>query len=187
MKSLMFSVTLSLLFVLPFSVWGQEKKNYVLLKGGLFTFSGAVREATIDMGFNAEVALGHYYSPHVAVEIGTGYFHDGVNKGYGNEIKGMPFIVTAKALYPIKGFELFAGGGLGLYLAEFHGQYRGIVAEESDAVFGGHIQAGVNADVARNFFVGLEGKYVFTGKADFKILESRVGGHTVTVDFGYRF
>ena len=46
--------------------------NYGTLKlGGYFPMTGDMDN--FDSGFNGEIALGHYFSPNVALEISVGY------------------------------------------------------------------------------------------------------------------
>jgi opacity protein-like surface antigen len=187
MKARIITIAVVLIFLLPVAGWGQEKKNYVVLKTGLYTFKSDLREADIATGFDGEAAYGRYLHPNFVLEGGTGYFHDGVNKVFGNEVKGIPVILTAKGVYPLKGWELFAGGGVGVYFTEFHGSVRGKFSESRDTLFGGHILGGAGVDISNMLFLGLEGKYLFTNKGDFEVLETNLNGYTVTVSLGFRF
>lgn len=184
-KLLMTAVVLTLL--LPISASGQEKKNYIMLKSGLYTFKSDLREADFATGFNGEVAYGRYLHPNFVLEGGTGYFHDGVNKVYGNDVQGTPIILTAKGVYPFKGWELFAGGGIGIYPTKFHGSVHGNLADARDTLFGGHLLTGANLDVSRSLFLGIEGKYIFTSTGDFKVFEATLNGYTVNLSLGLRF
>ena len=187
MKGRILTAAVVLMLLLPIAASGQEKKNYVALKTGLYTFKSDLREADFATGFDGEAVYGRYFHPNFVLEGGTGYFHDGVNKVFGNEVKGIPIILTAKGVYPLKGWELFAGGGVGVYFTQFHGSVHGNFADASDTLFGGHFLTGANVDVSRSLFLGIEGKYIFTNTGDFKVIEANLNGYTVTVSLGFRF
>ena len=175
-----------LLLLVPLQASGIERNNYLSIRAGLYTFTDGLKDATLATGFDGEVAYGRYLHPNLILEIATGYFHDGVNKGYGNSIKGEPILLTAKAVYPLHPVELYAGGGAGLYFTKFHGLVNGIVGDKSDNVFGAHVVAGVQYDISSRFFFGVEGRYIFTEKADYVVFKPRLDGYTVTGSFGFR-
>ncbi|KAB2832744.1 MAG: porin family protein [Candidatus Dadabacteria bacterium] len=165
----------------------QERKNYVAIKAGFVTFTDRLDIANLETGFDGEFVYGRYLSPNLSIEAGSGYFHDGVNKGYGNEVKGIPFTLTVKGIYPLRGWELFGGGGVGLYSAKFHGLVNGTVTDAWDTVFGGHVVAGANIDLFYRFFAGLEGKYLATERADFRLFTSRLSSYSLRASLGFRF
>lgn len=173
--------------LLPVCAAGQEKKNYMVIKAGLYTFKSDLREADIATGFDGELAYGRYLHRNLVIEAGGGYFHDGVNKTFGNEVKGFSVFLTAKGAYPFRWGELFAGGGAGVYFTKFHGMVHGNLTDARDTVPGGHLLAGANLDISRSLFIGMEGKYIFTGRADFGSLKTDLNGYTVTAGLGYRF
>jgi opacity protein-like surface antigen len=165
----------------------MEKKNYLAIRSGLYTMTDGLRDATLATGFDGEIVYGRYLHPNLILEIGTGYFHDGVNKGYGNSIKEEPILLTVKAVYPLQSLELFAGGGPGFYFTKFHGRVNGVIGDKSDNVFGGHVVVGAQYALSRLFFFGVEGRYIMTEKANFVVFSPRLDGYTVTGSFGFRF
>ncbi|MFI5294560.1 MAG: hypothetical protein ACHQ0Y_05985 [Thermodesulfovibrionales bacterium] len=176
-----------LIFLHPLSSWGAEKNNYLLLKGGTYTFMDSLKDANLATGFDGELAYGRYILPNLVLEGATGYFHDGVNKGYGNDVKGIPVTLTAKGVYPIKDFEPFVGAGIGVYFTKFHGKVKGTVNDVSRTIPGGHVVIGSYYNFTQSLFAGVEGKYIFTEKADFGTLRTSLNGFTATATFGYRF
>ena len=186
-KKMFLTFGVALIFLMPLSASGEDKKNYVALKPGLYTFADSLRDADFRTGFVGELVYGYYLLPNLVLEGGTGYFHDGVNKTYGNNIKGIPVFLTAKAVYPLKKAEFLAGGGIGVYFTKVHAKFNGVLGDNHDTVFGAHLSLGANYNISPAVFIGLEGKYLFTEKADFKVLESRLNGHTITVNCGFRF
>jgi hypothetical protein len=181
------AAVLLLMILFPNTSWGTERKNYIIFKGGTYTFTDSVRDATIDTGFDGELCIGRYLHPRVAVEIASGWMHDGVNKDYGNDIKGIPVTFTAKAVFPTGDLDLFAGGGGGIYFAKFHGKYKDMIIDARKNLFGVHGVAGAYYNFSSTFFAGVEGKYVLTQKGDFGILRTSLSGFGATVDLGYRF
>jgi outer membrane protein W len=181
------AVILLLIILFPLSSWGAEKKNYVIMRGGTYTYTDGVRDANLDTGFDGELAIGRYFHPNLAVEIASGYFHDGVNKGCGNDIKGIPVTVTAKGVYRTGRFDLFAGAGGGIYFAKFHGMYKNTVIDARKNLFGGHAVIGSYYNLGPSLFAGLQGKYIFTREGDFGELRSSLNGFVATAGFGFRF
>jgi hypothetical protein len=181
-------MTVALLLLFPLAISAQEKKNYLAARAGLYTFTDSLDEADFKTGFDGAVLYGYYLKRNFVLEGGVGYFHDGVNRDFGNEISGIPITLTAKGLYHGRKVELFAGGGVGVYFAEFHGKVKnGFVDSATDTVFGGHIVAGGTMDLLRAFFIGLEGKYIFTDTADFTVKRSRLDGFIISTFLGFRF
>ncbi len=173
--------------LIPVLAHAEDKNNYFAVKSGIYAFRSDLREANIDVGFDGEVVYGRYLVRNLVIEAGTGYFHDGVNKGFGNCIKGAPITLTAKGIYPVGDFELFLGAGLGVYFARFQGMANGRIADAGDTLFGGHLVAGTNLNVSRRFFVGIEGKYIGTNRGDFDALTATLNGYTFTASLGFRF
>jgi hypothetical protein len=178
---------LFLTFLLPLSSWGAENKNYVVLKGGTYTFMDSLKDANLATGFDGELAYGRYILPNLILEGATGYFHDGVNKGYGNDVKGIPVTLTAKVVYPLKSFEPFGGAGVGVYFTKLHAKLDETVTDANKTILGCHIVIGSYYYFTPSWFAGVEGKYVFTEKADFGTLRSSLNGFTATAAFGYAF
>lgn len=177
----------SILFVPVLQASASNKSNYVMLRGGLITFTGNLRKADLDTGFHGEAALGRYLSPNVALEAGIGYFHDGVNMHYGNNIWVIPLMLSLKGVFRTGDMELYAGGGPGMYAAKFHGMVNGEVGEKWATVFGGHLLAGASLDISSDFFLGLEGKAHFTRAADFQTVRSRLNSKSISAHLGFRF
>jgi hypothetical protein len=178
----------ALVLFLPSPSSGQEKNNYLAVKAGFYTFNDRLRDADIRTGFEGGVAFGHYLHRNIVLEEEIGYFHDGVNKSFGNDITGIPFLLTLKGVYPFRSAEIFIGGGIGIYSVRFHGMVNGFIhGAAGDIVFGQHVVAGGTLNVFRSLFIGVEGKYIFTGTADFDEYRSRLDGYTASALLGYRF
>ncbi|MFQ5990754.1 MAG: outer membrane beta-barrel protein, partial [Candidatus Methylomirabilales bacterium] len=174
-----------LIFLLPLSALGQDKPNFFAVKAGLYVFTGDLEDAGHDEddGFNGEIAYGYYLHPNFALEGGTGYFHERTSEG--NDIRGVPLLLTAKGIYPIKNVELFAGGGINVSFAKFRSEVDGVFADDTDTVFGGHFLIGANLDVLSTVFIGFEGKYLFTDEAEFNDVEADLNGFTIMAALGF--
>jgi opacity protein-like surface antigen len=188
-------VTMTLIFLLPISATGQERRDYIIVKGGVYSPTGGLDDLNFGSGFNGEVAWGHYFSANVALEVGAGYFES-------DDIRVVPFLATGKAIYPTGNWELFAEVGVGAYFAKFDGTLNNpvvgvIVFDDDDAVFGLNLGFGVNYNITEEFYLGIEGKYLLTSDAEFggkatatgglASLETDLDGYIVTGVFGFRF
>ncbi|MGD9034361.1 MAG: outer membrane beta-barrel protein [Desulfobacteraceae bacterium] len=181
-------VTTTLIFLLPISATGQERRDYIIVKGGVYSPTGGLDDLNFGSGFNGEVAWGHYFSPNFALEVGAGYFET-------DDIRVVPFLATGKAIYPTGSWELFAELGVGAYFAKLDGTLNDpvvgvIIFDDDDAVFGLSLGFGVNYNITEEFFVGIEGKYLLTSDAEFggeASLETDLDGYIVTGVFGFRF
>ncbi len=186
-------VAIALVFLFPISSTGQEKRDYITAKGGVYSPTGGLDDFNFGSGFNGEVAWGHYFSPNLAIEVGAGYFET-------DDIRVIPFLATGKAIYPTGNWELFAEVGVGAYFAKFKGDLNDpalgiIVFDDDDTVFGLTLGFGVNYNITEEFFLGIGGKYLVTSDAEFggvatggpATLETDLGGYIVTGVFGFRF
>jgi opacity protein-like surface antigen len=184
---------MTLVFLLPISATGQERQDYIIVKGGVYSPTGGLDDLNFGTGFNGEVAWGHYFSPNFALEVGAGYFES-------DDLRVVPFLATGKALYPTGNWELFAELGVGAYFAKLNGTLNNpalgiIVYNEDDAVFGLSLGFGVNYNITEEFFLGIGGKYLLTSDAEFggfatsgpAKLETELDGYIVTGVFGFRF
>ena len=190
-----FVMIFTLVFLLPISATGQEKRDYIIGKGGVYSPTGGLDDLNFGEGFNGEVAWGHYFSTNFALEVGAGYFES-------DDIRVVPFLATGKAIYPTGNWELFAEVGVGAYFAKFDATLNNpvagvIVFDDDDTVFGLSLGFGVNYNITEEFYLGLEGKYLLTSDAEFggtatatgglASLETDLDGVIVTAVFGFRF
>jgi opacity protein-like surface antigen len=188
---------------------GQEKPSYITVKAGIYTPTDDLDD--FDPGFNGELSFGHYFSPKFAVEAGVGYFEteesfssfDPFVFGFfteDDEVTSIPITVTAKAVYPAESFELYLGGGVGLYFTDFESDVQSSVLgsgsfDDDDTLFGAHFLVGANVDASEIIFVGAEGKYVWTERAETRgtvlgvpvEIDSNLSGYTITGNVGLRF
>ncbi|MGD8986385.1 MAG: OmpW family outer membrane protein [Desulfobacteraceae bacterium] len=186
-------LTITLVFLLPISATGQERRDYIIAKGGVYSPTGGLDDLNFGSGFNGEVAWGHYFSPNFALEVGAGYFES-------DQVRVVPLLATGKAIYPTGNWELFAEVGMGAYFAKFKGTFRypalvDVEINDESVVFGVNLGFGVNYNITEEFFLGIEGKYLMTTDAEFGgsaaggsvKLEPDLNGYIVTAVFGFRF
>ena len=175
-----------LLFVLAPGAWGDDKPNYFFIGVGFYAYTGDITKKTrLDEAFLIEFALGRLFHPNFALEVGTGYIHDG---HAGDELQGYPVTLTGKYIYPTEKARFFAGGGVGVYFMGFDGEIEDVnITGGKDTVFGGHLLLGGDLYIHPSVFLGMEGKYLFIEKADFQGKTVELDGFALTAKIGYSF
>jgi outer membrane protein W len=178
----------------------DKPTNYMMLKGGAYSPSlshklesfnnGNTHDWDSKTGFAGELAVGHYFLPFLAVELGGGYFE---SKGSlaadpGNaKLQVVPLTATAKVLLPLGPFEPYGLFGAGAYITKLHvtgtnGDFHG----STDVTYGLHAGAGFNINFTDRVFAGLEGKYLWA-EPSFGGEHVRLDGFITTADIGFRF
>ena len=129
-----------------------------------------------------EFKFGRLFHPNFALEVGTGYIHDG---HAGDELQGYLLTLTAKGVYPLENARLFAGGGVGVYFMAFDGEIEYVdITGGKDTVFGVHFVMGGDLYIHPSVFLGIEGKYLFIEKADFEGKSVELDGVVFTAKIG---
>ena len=181
---------------------GAEDKpaNYLALKGGIYSPSGSFdldnfnggSQTHFDKktGFDGELAIGHYFLPMLAVELGGGYFESkGSPAAQPGEtrLKVVPVLVTGKVVLPLGVFEPYGEFGIGAYFTQLDvsgntSSFQG----SSEVTYGLHAGAGFNIDLTKQVFVGLEGRYLWA-RPSFGGQDVKLDGFTTTANLGLRF
>lgn len=185
--------------------------NYGTVQLGVYEPTSDLDNGDYDTGFNGAVAYGRYFTPNLVGEamidyVGTSAEIDGENSTLGryeqdNTISGTGLLLTLKGVLPAGPVDFYGGAGVGLYLVnlsiEIDSDTLGKFEEEddSDIVFGAHLSAGANYNITDRFFVGLEGRYRWTGDAKVSdrvanvpvSYEGDLNGFSVAAAFGVRF
>jgi opacity protein-like surface antigen len=178
----------------------DKLSNYLMLKGGIYSPSssfdlenfnaGSRTHLDSKTGFAGEVAIGHYFLPILAVELGVGYFESaGSPAAQPGELKlrVVPLIATGKVLLPLGPLEPYGLAGIGAYVTDldvkgnnsnFHGSTK--------ITYGFHGGAGLNINFQKNMFAGLEGKYIWV-EPSFGGQHINLDGFIATADIGFRF
>ncbi|MBN2468815.1 MAG: outer membrane beta-barrel protein [Deltaproteobacteria bacterium] len=174
--------------------------NYVTFKPGIYSPQSSDLE-DFDTGFNGELAFGHRYNRNFAVEMGVGYFKSeadysaagqvsGINYSFHEEdtIDAIPVTLSFKGIIPYDRWEFFGMGGIGVYFTDGEAEVNGTVdgrrvsasLSESDTVFGFHFGVGFHYNITPTWFVGAEGKYLWTNDAK---LSGNVRGVPIETNF----
>jgi hypothetical protein len=192
-----------------FAGW-DEKRNYVLIKTGMYQPTGDLDRAGYDTGLNAGAAYGRYLNRYLVLETSLDFSAmdqklRGTNATAGNysredTIGVISILATLKAEYTVGPVSLFAGAGVGGYLMGLNsevttGNLGEFKVDDQDHVFGAHVVAGGRHTIGKNFFVGVEGSYRWTQDVDIKKTTGTVpveytgnlNGYTVAILGGYRF
>ena len=210
-------ITLFTFLIIPFHVSAVEEPNYFTLKGGLYSPQGDLADEDFDNGYTAEFNFGHYFSPFWSLDFGVGYLRatssfegSDTDPSLGsfsfeqdNVASAIPITLTAKGHIPLDVVELYGGVGAGIYFVFFDADIETTLAEPldnvsidaDDTVFGYHVLGGANLNITRSFYVGLEGKYLWTSEAEGEdkifgqplTIKAKLTGYTITGVLGFRF
>lgn len=196
--------SLFLCFVITGNSFAQEKSNYLTFKGGTFVPTDDLKDYEFDNGFNTEVAYGHKFTPNAAIEAGLGLYAAQADFQAGgireeDTIVVLPITASIKGIIPAGIVEIYGGGGAGIYFATLRSEVtiagNTETLTDSDAVLGFHVMAGVNFNIGPKFFVGAEGRRIWTDEAEFEgtlfgfpaRAKTDLSGYTVSGQFGFRF
>jgi outer membrane protein W len=178
----------------------EQPANYLALKGGIYSPStshdvenfngGSTTHLDSKTGFAGEVAVGHYFLPFLAVELGGGYFE---SKGSpaaepgSTKLKVVPVVATGKLLLPLGPFEPYGLFGIGAYITRLDvdgnaGNFHG----STDVTYGLHAGAGLNINLGNRVYVGAEGKYLWA-EPSFGGQHVKLDGFITTANLGLRF
>ena len=178
----------------------EKPANYVAFKGGIYSPSlshdvnnfngGSTTHLDSKTGFAGEVAIGHYFLPMLALELGAGYFQSKGSPAAGpgeTMLKVVPLVATGKVLLPLGVFEPYGLFGIGAYVTDLDvsgntGNFHG----STKITYGLHGGAGFNINFSNNMFVGAEGKYLWA-EPSFGGQHIRLDGFITTADLGFRF
>lgn len=181
---------LSLLMLLVAVPAFAAPPNYFVLKGGIYSPGHA--DLTDDppdfgIGFNGEVAFGHYFTPNIALELSAGYLVTSKTiSGTDAEANAIPILLSVKGVIPFPSGEIYALAGGGAYISEAKGG-----GETSSATaFGFQAGIGGSYNITPEMFLGLEGKY-FWAKPEFTFSGVKeaihADGFQATANIGFRF
>ena len=149
----------------------EKNDNYFEFKAGIYypsehlelsDFNEGVR-TTFDrrLGFDGELAFGHYYHRYFGMEFGVGYFETKrfAELAMGSmRIESMPVLLSAKLFLPMGPFESYGEIGIGGYFTKFElvnagGQKK----TDRDFEVGPHAGVGINYNFTDSFYMGIRG------------------------------
>jgi outer membrane protein W len=141
-------------------------------------------------GFAGEVAVGHYFLPMLALELGAGYFQ---SKGSPAAVPGkmmlkvVPLVATGKVLLPLGIFEPYGLFGAGAYITGLDvSDNAGTFHGSTNVTYGLHGGAGFNINLSKSVFIGAEGKYIWA-EPSFGGQDIKLNGFITTANLGFRF
>lgn len=168
-----------LLVLVGLPVFAESPANYAEVKlGGYLPQANDVED--FDNSLYGELAVGRYFHPNVAGELGIGYTKS--DGPAGRDVTIMPVTAGVKGVLPMGNVEPFATLGVGMYYSEAEGPGF----SEDDTVFGFFAGAGVNFNFTGNMFLGVEGKYFFA-EPSFGSDDLEIDGINLTANLGFRF
>ncbi|MDD2900475.1 MAG: porin family protein [Desulfuromonadaceae bacterium] len=189
----------ALLSIASMAAADDTPADYLALKAGVYspsgshdidTFNGG---STTDLdsktGFAGEIAVGHYFLPMLALELGAGYFESkGSLAAQPGELKlkVVPLIATGKVLLPIGPFEPYGLFGIGAYITDLDVHDTNDVESSTEITYGLHAGAGLNINIQKDLFVGVEGKYVWA-EPSFGGQHIKLDGFVATAVLGFRY
>jgi opacity protein-like surface antigen len=176
----------------------NAKPFYIAVKPGIYSPQTSDLDG-FNTGFSGDLAFGYRYNPNFAAELSAGYFHTDSTSRVSGTILGIPVsasekdnidvvpvTLTLKGILPVDRWEFFVLGGIGAYFVATETKVRLSVAgattsdkaTDNSTVFGGFAGLGFHYNITPAWFVGAEGKYLWTSKVslDETLLGSPVSG-----------
>jgi opacity protein-like surface antigen len=188
----------------------EKPKNYVQGQLGMYQPASDLDDNNFDTGFNGTIGYGRYLTDNLIFETSIDSFvvdrdSEGSTSSAGNytqddDLIATGILITLKGEVQIGAFDLFGGGGVGVYGVAIDSdidtdKLGSFSKSESDGVYGVHAVLGANYNITNHIFVGLEAKYRWTGDVDLKESVASVpveykgdlSGYAVLGTFGIRF
>jgi outer membrane protein W len=193
----------------------EKSASYLALKGGIYSPSATFNLDNIDLatalegdtktGFDGEIAIGHYFLPTLALELGVGYFQAKGSFAAGDvaaprpqlDFNVIPVIVSAKAFIPAGPLDPYGELGIGAYFTEFNVSDN-LNTFDGTTTFGLHVGAGANVNITSSTFIGVEGRYVWAdpsfggrtinlNETEYDLNGFKLNGFTSTLVLGFGF
>jgi hypothetical protein len=219
-----FMVVLALTFLIPMNVFAKSPFYFDFKPGAYSPLSSDLDgfdtgfNGEIAFGYQfipniaAEFGIGYFNTQGERTFVGSTYL------GQELDINVFPVTLAFKAILPYKNWEFFGMGGGGVYViygvydvADWdddydhynrHDNYDDDYDDDDDAIWGGYLGAGIHYNITPRIFrikprifFGVEGKYLWTGKANLKFEEFgaplrpkfRMDGIIATAVIGIKF
>jgi len=175
------------------------KSNNVIIKLGPYLPNNDMED--LNIGFYSQVTYNRYVNKNFAFEIGGGYFlttgagdfknSSGHKVRLSGNLHVYNTIVNLKAVFPMPFGEVYAGVGPGLYWIYGYQTGSSFIVDDHDTVFGGQAIAGINFNINEVLFLGFEGQYIFTDKAELSdgnySKSFNMNGYNISGVIGFRF
>jgi hypothetical protein len=194
------------------TVWADDGqfRNYAIVDLGLFQPADDLDQSGFGTGINFSAAYGRYIAKYLIFEAGLGFYYTDrdflgsapIAGNYTQEdtIGVSPITVSLKGAFSTGSAEFYGGGGIGGYFLVLNSDITAsnlgsFSVDDDDLVLGAHVVAGVNFNITKRFFIGVDGKYFWTDTvsitqrvADIPITYTGdLNGYTINFAFGFRF
>ncbi len=201
-RKVIFMVVLMGTLLVPISLFAQSS-FYVAFKPGVYSPRSNDLNG-FDNGFSGGFSFGYQFNPNFAAELGLGYFYTEGDKNVvvGSSVRNQhydidvwPFTLTLKGILPYGNWDFFGLAGGGIYSVSVPYSYNGYnhypypyYYSDYDYVWGGYLGAGVNYNITKRFFLGVEAKYLWTERTNFSGFEGfKLDGIISNGVIGFRF
>ena len=157
------------IFIVPASGFGNDDKGYLRLNAGLF-LPNDFQNASTKKGLATELVAGYLFAPFFGLEVQTGYYETEIVPSSSLQTRNLhiiPLTLTAKSINRFENGEFAIGIGFGIYYENLEGNFGTFTLNDTDSVFGYHIDFGFMFDIARNVHIGLEWKILSLDEATF--------------------
>lgn len=157
-------------------------------------------------GPNLEISFQHKIIQYFGMEYSLGLLNTKLDEAekdsltYDSDMTIPYFLATAQGFYQISRFEIYGGAGMGYYRVNVHLEVREPSGyqedyDDDDNVLGMHILAGVKLNITKTFYLGFEGKNIWTQDAKITVEqdglkhseEFNVNGYALVGVIGFRF
>ena len=188
----------------------EKRSNYIQGQMGVFLPGEDLDDADLDNGFHGALSYGRYITENVKLEgtldsSGMEREFTGINALAGSysrdeHVSVSSILVALKGEYPVGSFDIFGGVGLGVYGihldSEIDSQKLGTFdTDDDDSVFGAQFSIGTNYNITERFYIGVEGKYLWTEDAEISKRTAEIpieydgdlSGYSLAFTAGWRF
>lgn len=186
----------------------RARTGSLMIKLGAYLPDNDIED--MDTGFFGQFTYNRYLTRYFAFEVGGGTFFASTEmvfeldaddsdeqRAIGGDLYAFNLIINLKMVLPFPSGEIYAGIGPGVYFLFGDLDDRVFNWGDNDIVFGGQAVAGINFDISRSMFLGLEGQYIVTGDATFttrRFFSTReysntfnVNGYSISGVIGFKF
>ena len=121
------------------------------------------------------------------MELGAGYFESKGTRELVEDarLKVVPVVITAKVMLPIGPVDPYAEFGVGGYFNKVRNFEIG-ESSGTKAMFGLHAGIGIDFNITDAFFLGLEGRYLWTDNS-WGSSYAKLDGFITTANLGFRY
>jgi len=170
----------------------DNKNSYYVLKGGVYFPQNDDVKDFVDDGINLEVAVGTFTSEYFGAELGVGFFQTRTTEGAKVTTKFFPITFNLLGKYSDGPIDIYGGGGMGAYINKTEVTINAGSDSDLHTSYGFQALVGGKYYLLKDYFVGMEGKYIWTQTPQQTIMgvplpDLHYDGFVVTVNVGARY